>query len=432
LQNANAAIRAVIASSNNLYDQIQITNATSAADGAISLGARHYDTFYDISVVNSGSLMRIDGLDHTVFNRIFASNLAGWGLSLQTSSGAVTFNTVSQLTIAGMVGNVIINQGPTNTSNTFTHMTLLNASSGISEANSNHNTYSDIVIGNIANTADYIDLNTVTNTSLYDLTLQASPGGVGNNGINNVGNTSSTVTLDGNVRVKSNFTNCSNTVGTFQLNAACNYGPGLAKTAITSGFDLSTSFMGLVSSDPNNYSSSGGLGLQTYSVAPSTVMDWLNFLDPIYRGFALEGTGFFNDPSRQGPCTAGTTCRMYDTRLSASDPYLLNTYGNWNTSLPNCPSSVDGAGNSYPGGGPNPTIIVDGAGRTYLKNAVEIQFDDAPGANNNGLCESGEKCIYAPDAGAYQGEGDFTTQTCIFHNGTITNVTMYAYPINGD
>jgi len=191
-----------------------------------------------------------------------------------------------------------------------------------------------------------------------------------------------------------------------------------------------------VSSDPVNQSG-GGLGLQPYAAVPSaSALDWLGFLDPLYRGWGVEGSGLFNDPSRQGYCSGAQNCRMYDTRLAKNDSFLLNYNGAWNAAIPSCPTSLDGAGDIYPAGGANPTIIKDGAGRYFLKNAVEIQFDDAPGANNNGLCESGEKCIYAPNAGAYQGEGDFTTQTCIFHDGPndgahVRGVTMYAYPVNG-
>src|SRR5262249_51927166 len=49
--------------------------------------------------------------------------------------------------------------------------------------------------------------------------------------------------------------------------------------------------------------------------------------------------------------------------------------------------------------------------------------------NHNGLCETGEHCIYAPNFGAYQGTG--TLSTCTFQNGTVTGVTMYGYSTIG-
>jgi len=48
------------------------------------------------------------------------------------------------------------------------------------------------------------------------------------------------------------------------------------------------------------------------------------------------------------------------------------------------------------------------------------------------LCEDDEVCIYAPNLGAYQGHGDYASQTCNYlTGGQITGVTMYAYPTNG-
>jgi hypothetical protein len=50
----------------------------------------------------------------------------------------------------------------------------------------------------------------------------------------------------------------------------------------------------------------------------------------------------------------------------------------------------------------------------------------------NGICESNEACIYAPNVGAYQGHGDYKGNgTCLFVDGTISNVIMYSYPKNG-
>jgi hypothetical protein len=64
-------------------------------------------------------------------------------------------------------------------------------------------------------------------------------------------------------------------------------------------------------------------------------------------------------------------------------------------------------------------------------NAVELP-GYYPGNNNNGLCESGETCVYSPNFGAYQGEGDPLSQApCVFSDGTVAGVTMYAYPTNG-
>ncbi len=63
-------------------------------------------------------------------------------------------------------------------------------------------------------------------------------------------------------------------------------------------------------------------------------------------------------------------------------------------------------------------------------NAFEIILDGL--GDEDGLCESNEACLYGPNFGAYQGEGDYRANgTCTFQPGAVTGVTLYAYPING-
>jgi hypothetical protein len=71
---------------------------------------------------------------------------------------------------------------------------------------------------------------------------------------------------------------------------------------------------------------------------------------------------------------------------------------------------------------------------TFLTNATEVLNDSI--GDEDGLCESNEHCIYAPNYGAYQGHGDWRSNgTWVFEDGTggsaVTGVTMYAYPENG-
>ncbi|MCM2278594.1 MAG: right-handed parallel beta-helix repeat-containing protein [Oligoflexia bacterium] len=67
--------------------------------------------------------------------------------------------------------------------------------------------------------------------------------------------------------------------------------------------------------------------------------------------------------------------------------------------------------------------------RTFLRNAIELQGDG--GGNDNGLCETGEACLYTPNFGAYQGDGDYLANgPCLFQDGTVSGVTLYAHPSN--
>ena len=98
--------------------------------------------------------------------------------------------------------------------------------------------------------------------------------------------------------------------------------------------------------------------------------------------------------------------------LTANEAFIANS---------TCPSAVNG---NY--------SLTDLATppHTFLVNAVEIMGDEI--GNENGLCESNESCIYSPNFGVYQGEGDYLSNgTCLFVDGTVSGVTMYAYPTNG-
>lgn len=198
------------------------------------------------------------------------------------------------------------------------------------------------------------------------------------------------------------------------INADCSMA-GSSNATIVTPVDIlaGSTFSGFVASDTNHpgYNSSTGL-------AYSSITNWTHFDRP---------SRVWVDSSR-GTCLTGETCYIYDYALSASDTVVLNKSGNLSTandafptvSTDNCPSQVHGN-----------DVIVDQrtSVQTFLRNATEILGDVI--GDDDGLCESSEACIYTPNIGAYQGHGDFTTRTCAFQNGTVTGVTMYAYPNNG-
>jgi hypothetical protein len=65
----------------------------------------------------------------------------------------------------------------------------------------------------------------------------------------------------------------------------------------------------------------------------------------------------------------------------------------------------------------------------FLVHASEIVLDGV--GDDDGLCESGEQCIFAPNIGYYQGEGDLHDEPCQFQDGTVTGVQLYGYSQNG-
>lgn len=66
---------------------------------------------------------------------------------------------------------------------------------------------------------------------------------------------------------------------------------------------------------------------------------------------------------------------------------------------------------------------------TFLRNAVEVLFDNI--GNDNGLCESGETCLYTPNIWAYQWHGPLLLETVIGAGTTVTNVTLMKHLNNG-
>ena len=130
------------------------------------------------------------------------------------------------------------------------------------------------------------------------------------------------------------------------------------------------------------------------------------------------------DSGGRGPCLSSETCQINDFSLQNSDTVLRNVNGNGSeqnevaTDGGSCPTIATGDLNQ----------ITSNESITYLLNAVEDS--SAPTSNENGLCESGESCIYSPNFGAYQGEG--ATLSCNFSSSNgLENVKIKTFSING-
>ncbi len=186
-----------------------------------------------------------------------------------------------------------------------------------------------------------------------------------------------------------------------------------------------------------NTADSAGLGAIPATQLDYNLFDWSNFDNP-YQAWGITRTdwydSFYSQPdsfwiwnSWNAGVAAGKAIVIDDLRPIA-DP--LNVVRNHNYDMVNgngtftngasCPAAVHGNVT---------TTNMMTTPRTFLTNAFEIYGDSI--GNDDGLCESNEACIYAPNFGSYQGEGDYTSLSCTFQNGTVSSVTMYAYPRNG-
>ncbi len=249
-----------------------------------------------------------------------------------------------------------------------------------------------------------------------------------------------------------------NGLGTCDVHAAA-VQPGLSATCAATDASslayvqtdlgsLATSFYGAVTSDDtvNQSDTNGG----AIFPADPMVFDYSG-AENRYRGW-IAGTTLTASsrtcPASASACfvAAGAAVSLVDWRLLASDKLLRDTSlsATGNQAFVNgaaCPIGLDGAtvAQDTHGGevlgdgiGNDDGVCATGeacTGNLYVIAAIEI-IDDYIG-DDDGLCESNEACVYAPNYGAYQGEGDYRLNQCVFADGAVQGITMYGYPTNG-
>jgi hypothetical protein len=229
---------------------------------------------------------------------------------------------------------------------------------------------------------------------------------------------------------------------------------GASNANLVTGVSLASSFVGKVDSgqaDVSNRSdtanSSDTDGWANYAAN----MDWLGF-DNFFRGWGNDGNAF-PDITNRDRCVSGI-CRIWDWRLSGAVSTIRGNSGNGLTGNgvftggAACPAEANGdryltsknfvqdttqpsaANGIEVSGNMNGTCEdTETCYHRYLKSASEIMGDSI--GDDDGLCESGEACLYTPNFGAYQGHGALST--CIFsaNGGPVTGVTMNGYASNG-
>jgi len=137
---------------------------------------------------------------------------------------------------------------------------------------------------------------------------------------------------------------------------------------------------------------------------------------------------------RETDCEDGEQCQIVDLRLAAGDATLLGAHG-----APTGDDVVTHAfGECTLPGAPSPdecaSLLTEQwqtlpIGETFLRDAVEVLGDDI--GDDDLLCESDETCVFAPNIGGYQGEGELVTLTTIGAGGAVENVTLLTRSVNG-
>jgi hypothetical protein len=196
---------------------------------------------------------------------------------------------------------------------------------------------------------------------------------------------------------------------------------GNSDVVATTGVALADSFVAKVQvDDRQNISDDNGAGVA------QRIIDWSHF-ESWFRAWGPDGDAFPN-ASNRGSCINDTPCRIWDWRLRASDSWLHKRSGDGVAA-----NAEFIAGAPCPAAATGDYVLTDKqvTSNTFLVNATEITLDDV--GDDDGLCESGERCLYSPNFGSYQGEGDYlATGPCMFTDGAVSGVTLYAYPVNGE
>jgi hypothetical protein len=175
---------------------------------------------------------------------------------------------------------------------------------------------------------------------------------------------------------------------------------------ITAAVDGSGAFVGRLATNDTVNATPQFQGAAPYA----DVSDWLAFETP-WRMWANDGPA----PFATHGCGRDPNCRIWDWALSGGGAPLRD----YNGALVDgaaCPAAVDGD-----------VVVTDqqSTPNTYLLNAAELLNDSI--GDEDGLCESGEHCVYQPHLGAWLGDGDPRAKDCVFADGTVSGVLMYGY-----
>lgn len=204
------------------------------------------------------------------------------------------------------------------------------------------------------------------------------------------------------------------------VNGSCANADG-SDAVLTRGVAIGSSFVGKVTSDDaaNASDTVGGANF-------AAIGDWLHFDRP-QRGWGADGAAF-PDASHRGRCTTGS-CRIWDWSLGAGDAVLRAPWA--------LPSGDDVLVHRWSARDATACQAVAGATwdsaalrctSTLLRHAVEIGADGR--GNDNGLCESGERCRFTPNLGSYQGHGAWVDAGDIVA-GTLGGIRLLRPADNG-
>ncbi len=355
--------------------------------------------------------LRLQASDGNVVTGSTAAHNSSFGLSLTNGSDD---NVISNSTSAKNQRFGLNVEASNN--NIFNNLALVgNAVHGASIASSTSNTFQNMAMTNSGPVSNLFASSPDTVT--YGLLMDSSGGYFTGRlifGTNGGGS--------GNDCVVSASTGITDTCGTAD---------GSDFTVTTSASALG-SFVGKAASDSVNGEDSNGGASFPSTVVAANAFDWTSFERPLrtwgaevyatdeYNNTALIDVGKMGCSSNNFVLTNAYCAywheywhdngHIWDWNIKVGDTLIKNSL-----SLPANGDAADTVTHTWSN---NSTA-------TFLRNAVEKE------GNGNGLCESGETCLYTPNIGSYQGHGGIQSAGAFTDGDTLTGVTLDEYSTNG-
>jgi hypothetical protein len=384
---------------NNLIMNVTASENSTGID--LSLGS--YNTLANIVATNNNG----DGISvftstayNTMINVTSSNNASGINLGYPTAHDFVMLNVTAANNGIGMYysfngnNNLLVNTAAINNSSTGISVWMNSINNKFLNVASAHNVYLD---------------HTLNCPLSYQISVVGEP------------NTFEGLLKIGTVPVCSTRL-CNSSTPASGLTTTCQ-SSGSSTASLVTGVTVTNIFVAKVVSDVTNTTDTDGTAAFDYYA-----IDWLHF-DNAYRGWGRDGNAF-PDQNNTGLCMSVSgfdACRIWDWSVQAADTQLRGVLA--------LPTGNDVAVHTWSAATSADCAIIKGAvwnsttcATTFLKNAVEILGDGT--GNENGLCESGETCLYTPNIGSYQGHGSLVSAGA-FTEGTLTGITLLKRSTNG-
>ena len=418
----------------SVFNQLALADAEGPANGmgGMITNISQFNRFSNLVVENANYGFYVSNANYNLIVNANSSNETQNSFELDTNA---TGNVLSNVVMANLgQGQSQFQLNTSSNSNFFSRLTVTNnvgvgSTNGVTVSQSNSNIFNNMISANNFGNHYSVagagrDPLNIVSASINNTFNQIALASFGDEHICFDTDTTGNLSV-GNLWFDTAVaTTCETPSGTNNSNSlsATVFGPG-GSCAVLTAQPLSvnavvTAFPSTFVSEPTSESSANYTGL---TAAYSTGIDFYHF-DNMYQGWGYAGV-FPNSPASECQSGSGeTACQIWDWSLSKNDTNWLNTSGTGISSnsafVPGgtCPAEVNG----------NVAVTDETSTYTFLQNAAEII---GSGGNDNGLCETGETCLYTPNLGAYQGHG--TLAQCNFVGGTVKNVTMWGYEQNG-